>query len=290
MPASRSRTERWRECLEQIHERSGGVEFAIDHGSHTPSYPGEAPPPDVMWRVRVFALGERELLVERPSAMTQALDLAPGVSVVVVMSIGQNRWMFRSRILGTPADGPTPFTTKLGGVRLLLPDTVERCSRREFMRTSVASLTLPRVEGFPILDPTSVPDADAANERIFNSHMDGGTAWQEGTHLPMPVVGPGFGARLMNVGGGGIGLLIERGETGAVDRARYLWLRLHLPPHLPSPLCVVGKAVHTHLDSGQNVYAGVAFDFALNPSHQAFVVAQLSRYASLAQGVRAKAA
>lgn len=287
VPASRSRTERWRECLQQIHERNGGVEFAIDHA---PAEGAEVVAPDVMWRVRLLSLSEKEMLVERPSALTQPFDLAPGVSVVVVMSIGQNRWMFRSKVMGLPGDPATPFRTRIGGLRLALPDCVERCSRREFMRTNVASLTLPRVEGFPILDPTTVAAAEAANEALFLAHVRGGTTWQAGSHLPMPEVGPGFSSRLMNIGGGGVGLLVDKEETGAMDRARYLWLRIHLPPHLPAPLCVVGKAVHTHMDSEQNLYAGVAFDFALNISHQEFVMEQMRRYAELVQGGRIQAA
>jgi hypothetical protein len=243
-----------------------------------------------MWRVRLLAIGEREMLVERPSAMSHPVSLAPGVPIVVVMSIGQNRWMFRSHVLGAASDGPSPFTTRLGGLRLLLPDSVQRCTRREFMRTSVASLTLPSVEGFPILDPASVPDADAANEAIMRAHLERGTFHEHASHLPLPAVGPGFSAKLMNVGGGGVGLLVDKSEANAVDRARYLWLRLNLPPHLPAPLCVVGKAVHTHIDSEQNLYAGVAFDFALNPGHQSFVVEQMTRYAALVQGLRASAA
>jgi hypothetical protein len=287
VPASRSRTERWRDCLTQIHARNGGVEFAIDHA---PAAAGEIEPPDVMWRVRVLALGDKELLVERPSALTQPFDLAPGVGIVVVMSIGQNRWMFRSRVMGLPGDPATPFRNRIGGLRLELPESVERCSRREFMRTNVASLTLPRVEGFPILDPTSVAPAEAANEALYTAHLMAGTTWQEGSHLPMPVVGPSFTAQLMNLGGGGVGLQVDKTEAGAVDRARYMWLRLHLPPHLPAPLCVVGKAVHTHMDSSQNLYVGVAFDFALNTSHQAFVMEQMRRYAERIQGNRTQAA
>ena len=43
MPANRSRTERWRECLDQIYERSGGLELSLDRHGMADAGTGGAP-------------------------------------------------------------------------------------------------------------------------------------------------------------------------------------------------------------------------------------------------------
>jgi len=74
VPASRSRTERWRDCLHQIYERSGGLDVAIAGGR-------EGAPSHLLWRVRVLGLSEAEIVVECPSAAGQT---APRMNVAHV--------------------------------------------------------------------------------------------------------------------------------------------------------------------------------------------------------------
>jgi hypothetical protein len=38
------------------------------------------------------------------------------------------------------------------------------------------------------------------------------------------------------------------------------------------------RIAHTHLDSGQNLYLGGAFDFAFHASHREFIVEQVTGY------------
>ena len=66
--------------------------------------------------------------------------------------------------------------------------------------------------------------------------------------------------------------------------------RRNLTPHIKAPIAITARVVHTHLDSSQNLYAGVAFDFAFNPSHRDFVVDQVTRYVSRVQASARKAA
>jgi len=44
-----------------------------------------------------------------------------------------------------------------------------------------------------------------------------------------------------------------------------------------------GKLVHTHIDSMNNTYAGMAFDFSFNPEHQKTVAAQIASYVQRVQ-------
>lgn len=287
MPAHRSRTERWRDCLQQIHERGGGIEFAIA-GQHTETPTADdgtrvAPPPDLMWRVRLLGLAENEILVERPGAAGAAVPIEAGLPVVCVMSVGQNRWMFRSKTL-SPAAGSSPWGVAPAGIRLEMPVTVERCHRREFLRVSAAALNLPHVECWPLLDPTTVGPAEAANRAtitdLLERPMPGGMAVSPPPSL-LPEVGPSFSGSLMNIGAGGVGLLFPKDQAAAADKARYIWMRLHLMPHIPAPIAVTAKLVHKHLDSEQNLLAGAAFEFGFHASHKPFVVEQIGRFVSI---------
>jgi len=238
-----------------------------------------------MWRVRLLAIGENELLVEVPTAMGHPVSLEGGMPLVGVMSVGQNRWMFHTKTVGA-AEGASPFARFQNGVRLQMPRGVERVHRRDFLRISTAELRLPMVQCWPLLDPTTVAPAEVANRsRILELMRSGpGARGEEGADsILLPEVGPPFSARLMNLGGGGLGLVIERGDAAAAERSRLVWVRMNLMPHIPSPLGMTAKIVHTHLDSAQNLYAGVAFEFGYNPSHRDFVVDQITRYVNTVQ-------
>jgi hypothetical protein len=292
VPASRSRTERWRDSLQQIAERGGGIEFSIARTlPYEPAIEGEESgsrvAPDLMWRVRVLGLTDNEILVERPNAMGHAVSIDDGLELIVVMSVGQNRWMFHSRKLGA-ADGPSPFAHRGEGLRLSMPDRVERCHRRDFLRISTAHLHPPRVECWPLLDPTSVGPAELANRTLIQDLERSGrpfTITSDADTSLLPDVGPPFEGRLINIGGGGAGLIFARAEAGAAERARLLWMRLHLMPHVPAPIGVTARLAHKHMDSEQNLVAGAAFEFAWNTAHRDFVVEQMTRFAGKAQAM-----
>jgi hypothetical protein len=288
MPAHRSRTERWRDCLRQIYERGGGIEFAISSNkTETPQTEDGAriaPAPDLMWRVRVLGLADAELLVERPGAAGTSVPIEPGLPVICVISVGQNRWMFRSKTLG-PANGAGPWGAAPAGIRLEMPQTVERCHRRDFLRVSTAELHLPHVECWPLLDPTTVGPAETANRAtildLLERPLPPGLEVSPPPSL-LPEVGPSFSGSLMNIGAGGVGLIFSKEHASAADKARYVWIRLHLMPHIPAPIAVTAKLVHKHLDSEQNLVAGAAFEFGFNASHKPFVVEQIGRFVNLA--------
>lgn len=282
MPANRSRTDRWHDLLLQIAARGGGLEFSVAKAE------GDNASPDLMWRSRLLAVGSRELVLEHPVALGQGVKFDEGTRLVAVMSVGQNRWMFHTRVV---AAGTEPEFSRVPGLRLEAPDNVERCARRDFLRISTAALCLPEVECWPLLDPSSVTAAEVANRAaILEAHRGGRIGMQTPDSILLPEVGPPFSARLMNIGGGGVGLMIGKGEAVAAERSRMIWMRVKLMPHIPAPLALTGKVVHTHLDSAQNLYAGVAFEFAFNPAHKEFVVSQVARYVNQVQATARRAA
>jgi hypothetical protein len=131
----------------------------------------------------------------------------------------------------------------------------------------------------------TVVAAEVANRALINALCESGVASETGAKEPilLPEVGPKFPARLMNVGGGGAGLIIAPGDTAAVDRARLYWIRIHLMPHVAAPLGITARLVHTHIDSTQSLYAGMAFEWSFNPGHHDFVVEQIGRCAQSIQ-------
>lgn len=281
MPANRSRTDRWRDMLQQIASRGGGLEFSVARPE------GDTTTPDLVWRVRLFASGNRELVVEQPGAMGQAVKFEAGMALVGVMSVGQNRWMFRTRVLGSEAAPEFPHAR---GLRLAAPETVERCIRRDFLRVSTASLVLPEAQCWPLLDPTSVVGAEVANRAMILDLQNTGVQGDRGADsILLPDVGPPFSAKLMNIGGGGVGLFVERDEATAAERSRLVWMRVDLMPHVAAPLAVTARIVHTHLDSTQSLHLGAAFEFEFHAAHREFVVSQVTRFVAEVQK-RARAA
>lgn len=276
MPANRSRTERWRDCLYQIYERNGGLEIAPSRGAE------QAGVVDLVWRVRIVGVSEGEIQVEAPVALGQSVPIPDGAVLTAAMSMGPNRWMFSTRVVGrtrlASRTGPG-----IGVLRLAMPESVERCSRRNFMRVSTASLNLPEVEVYPLLDPASAFLAEMDNQQTIRRLREGGAS---GGAAVLPEVGPMFRARLLNLGGGGAGLLVAKEESSRCDGSRMYWMRVNLMPDVPAPVGMCARIVHTHLDSEQNTYCGVAFEFGQSPSHRSFVIEQIDAFTRAATDAR----
>jgi hypothetical protein len=285
VPANRSRTSHWRRCLQQIHERGGALEIAI--ASHEPDQTSHQ---HLVWRVRLLGMNDAELLVEQPAALGQVISIDVGIELIVVMAIGQNRWIFTTKNLGpskinlVDRHAPPP-------IRLAMPQAVERCQRRQHDRVEPTSLVLPRVEIWPLLDPKSVLVVERAyqvQQESSDQDIAGRIGCDSGAppfdyEAIMPEVGPKFTGSLLNLGGGGIGLRIGPDDAQAVNRHKLLWLRMALPTALQTPICATGKVVHTHIESNHDLYVGLAFDFTFNAAHQKFVVDQIRRYIAFQQ-------
>lgn len=300
MPANRSRTEHWRDNLTRVLERGGSLELAIaptpstvhpdqaassQHNAATPGAPSGADQPaddrantDVVWRVKLLAIRDDALIVEQPSAFGSTFKFRPNIQLIGAMTIGQNRWMFHTRTLPGTAPDASSLT-------LALPERVERCTRRSFYRISTASVRLPGVQCWPLLDPSSVGPAEAANRARIDAAMRAGEGpvpdAPEDTRpesILLPNVGPMFGARLLNMSGGGLGLMVERADMQVATSKPSWWLRVDLRPEIPAPVAVTARLVHTHIDSSQALYCGLAFDFGHDDGARDFVVGLFARY------------
>ncbi len=279
MPANRSRTDRWKDSLHRIYERGGGLEFAIKHDQQDDGVK------DLVWRVKLLHLTDKEMVIEHPGAMGQAFRIDDGIELVGMMSVGQNRWMFNTSVLGK-----TENETRHGSfpaLRIKMPEKVVRCMRRNVDRTSIAHLDLPSVECWKLIEPLSAVPIEVANRvQIEELHRSGGTANASSDPMALPSVGPKFEARLANLGGGGVGLIVPQEYRSEIDSGKVFWIRMDLRPAIPAPLVMTTKLAHAHIDSAQNTIAGMAFEFGYNNQHKGFVVQQISKYLGSLQGQR----
>lgn len=292
MPAARSRTEHWRDSLRKVYERGGALEISVDRGSQadlaTPEGTGADLDSgvDVVWRCKIVHMTEQSIVVENPAAFGASVPFFPGVALIGGLTVGQNRWMFHTKTLATR---PGPRGDAVGSSLVLaMPENVERCTRRSFFRISTADLRLATVQCWPLLDPTSIAAAEAANRAHINDLLTtGGTPGvdpsQGSDALLLPEVGPMFKASLLNVSGGGLGLVVNQTDSSALNSRPYIWMRVDLRPQIPAPVAVTCRVAHTHIDSSQCIYAGLAFDFSHNPSHRKFVIERFCGYVEALQ-------
>jgi len=271
VPASRSRTDRWRQSLEQIQQRNGSIEITLarhvrkDHGSVI-----STPIKNLLWRVRVLALTDTEIVVEQPTVMGKEVPIHAGAELVAVMNIGQNQWMFHTRNTG-PLSFQLNAARAVHAIRLTAPTKVERCQRRSFYRVSTVGLLLPIVRCASLMDVrTAIPAEEACRvhmERLIEEQIagvieeQGETIAGEATDIVRPEVGDAFDGALINIGGGGVGLLFDCDAPIMKDRKPRYWLEFDLTPISPAPLGVAAQLVHTRINSAQRVNAGFAFTF-----------------------------
>jgi len=277
MPAVRSRTENWRRSLRQIHERNGALEITLPREQSGGELEGEWR--NLVWRVRIIDMNDREIVIERPSALGVPMDLTDGVRLVAVMPIGQNRWMFHTETLGRK-EVTLNKKQKVEGVRLRMPTNVERCQRRNFYRMSTTGLVLPDVVCRPLMDVASAPTAEHANRARIQMMLEGQIAGVIGQdeNAMLPETGPPFPAKLLNIGGGGAGLLVEPEDAAGLHAHHHFWVQIELSSLVPAPIGMVGRLAHTHIDSQQRVYAGLAFEFNHDQTHRKFVTDLLCKY------------
>ena len=294
MPATRSRTENWHRTLVQIHERGGALEITLpryvgETESGVPTFVGseDETAKNIIWRVRILEMEKDYMIVDQPMALGQTFDLQDGVELVGIIAVGQNRWMFRTKVLCKERVEGSGGRNSIVGLKIEMPKTVERCQRRNFYRVSTVGLDLPVVTMYQLLDVRSAIVAETACRQEFIAYKDQGIAGRIGPEgeasLTLPEVGPPMGARLMNIGGGGAGIILDQIGQSGMETHQAFWMHIDLRPEVPVPLGVVGRLRHTHIDSAQRLYAGLSFDFSHNPGYQRLIVDQLCEYVAVMQ-------
>jgi hypothetical protein len=275
VPANRSRTENFLQNLRDIAERSGPAEVRfLGDGDGLAS-----PVARVPWRVQLLRVEPSRLLISTPSAAGQTMPVNTGSALSVVYAIGQNRWTFQSRVLGSGISGDRSW------LALEMPTSVSRCARRLDERATTMGQEA-SIRCWPLLDPTSARLAEVACAIRYAQTtrlpgMNGPTLVSED---PMPDVGPELSAALLNISGGGLGLRVRQEHAVVLDRHAFLFARLQIQGALPAPLAMTLRRVHSHLDSSGLVYVGCAFEFAFHAEHQRFLADAMASCIRALQG------
>ena len=274
MPAQRARTAGWRQCLQQICDRRGSIELAVRPPGQTQC---DAPRGDLLFRARLVAVDHSTIRVETPVSLGHAVEFAEGLELVAIMAIGQNRWMFHTHCIG--ADTSTS-PGGLPGLKLAAPQSVERCQRRRDYRIDTADLQLPNVRLWPLLEPSSVIAAERLTAVDFQREIDGTNGEALDLEIDddlMPTLGPEYSGRIVNLGGGGLGLAVGVEDAGVIGRHAMWWMRFELPPSVQTPIRAAARVAHRHMRSDRSLYCGMCFDFSVNPSHRHVVARQIMR-------------
>lgn len=271
MPARRSRTERWRDSLHSLVERNGPIEITVD---------SEDSKLDLVWKVRLLSMDDESLVVEQPVTLHKTVPVDIGTEIIGAIAIGQNRWMFRTRVL-EHVEKLSQFGT-VKALKLAMPINVERCQRRNFYRTSTTSLTLAPIQVYQLLEPDSAVPLEVATQAAIVDSSSHGTA-NDPLELAKPELGQSMSSTMLNIGGGGVGLLINADETSVLNKHHLFWMRLDLSPAVPLPLSLTARLAHTRIDSSGDAHCGFAFDFIRNRSYEPFVAEQICRYVSQIQ-------
>ncbi|MBL4809777.1 MAG: hypothetical protein JKY43_06940 [Phycisphaerales bacterium] len=273
MPANRSRTDRWRQSLEKIRSRGGGLEFTVNNPSDVQGQESK----NLVWRVRLLDYDDKTMTLEHPGSMGLSFHIEPETPLIGILSVGQNRWMFHTKAITSAKHRSNTGPFKV--LKVYMPEKVERCMRRNFDRTSTARVDLPSVNAWPLLNHASAGPIEIASRLMIDQLRDQGTITSASVDPQMlPEVGPKFEAKLANIGGGGVGLIVNKENRASLDSVHLFWLSVNLLPAVPAPLVMVARMAHTHIDSQQNTYAGLAFDFSQSTDHKHFVVSQIDRF------------
>lgn len=266
MGPNRQKTQRWQDTLEQVLRGGGAIEISIDGSGE------EAMLHDLVWRVRLLELNEAGMLVAQPAAARRTIDLSPGCPLVGAMTVGQNRWMFHTQVSGSE---------ERAGRRALwlaMPEKVERCRRRAFHRISTAELHLPGVTLWPLRERASAVPIEIASRHAEASNDAAGSST-----LMMPDVGPEFPGQLLNIGGGGMGVIVSAEHASALHQSTLFWVQIPLGEGDPHPLVLSARLSHVRMDNMRDAHAGFAFEFSLDPGHEAYVGERILEYAGRRQ-------
>ena len=172
------------------------------------------------------------VILERPGVSAGAAWVQPGAWVALYLCHGPSRWSASARVAELTRHALRDRVT-VGALRLEPPVEVVSEQRRAHYRVDTSMMDLPPVI-LRLLDE---------HGRVVNADST-----------------PGLEARLMNLSGGGFGLLLNPRHQPArqVMRGRFYQCRIRLPLVHDEPLTVNARLIHVYPQKGGSVYLGFA--------------------------------
>ena len=220
----------WRPTAESLQLRNGSVELT----------PGGMPDAKFLkraYKVRLFDCTPRGLIVEQPN-LSDAGEFETGSIVTLLIADGPTRWLLSCKVLGETRHELNDRVA-VPSYQLSSPVDVKSAQRRNHFRASVAAVELP-----PVMMTPWTPDEDSP---------EAGLDLRVGRPVP-------FKGKLLNIGGGGIGLEVPQKVSAQIRHVRHYTCSIALPT-CDDPLVVDGGVAHLCLNPNGTHYLGFKFEF-----------------------------
>jgi c-di-GMP-binding flagellar brake protein YcgR len=184
-----------------------------------------------MLKSRMLGLDDTQMVVEEPSGQAAADMLQPGAPVMLYIAEGDDRWEFETHVLETTRFALNA-SVRVQALRLAPPRTVGKAQRRDFYRVDTAGAV-----DEPVQITVSIPHAQGESAEIIE--LEG---------------------RLVNIGGGGMGMTVNEIAARRMLRADKIHCRVALPT-LNHPLELNVRVAHSQQQARDIHYMGLQFVF-----------------------------
>lgn len=214
--------------LDAMVKRDGSIEITPVVGDD------EGPPPTA--RVRLLVRNDKGMVIDRPIGMAFLRHMEKGTRLNALVAEGADRWQFSSTILGAVTYRLND-ATEVPAIAITLERNVRSAQRREFFRVTIGNVAVKTV----LMTPNNAERKQAATDDV-----DG--------------IKP-FEAKLINIGGGGIGVLTPQRVDWQLPLIRHYDCTLRLPTR-NEPLIVPAEVVRLEAQEDGTSYMGLHFTFA----------------------------
>ncbi|MBI1368043.1 MAG: hypothetical protein GC162_05250 [Planctomycetes bacterium] len=281
MPHFTTAIPEWEQVFRRIAARSGVIELSrrktpdaceqmtIHHeadGSHQVANINT-------WRVRAFDMDRAAIIVERPWSAKKSITIESDELLDVLMVEGQRRWTFQCVVLGQSMFALNA-SKKVIALRLSRPLKVHDGQRRDFFRVDTAGSPFPSVHLWHLMDIESCAEYQ---QYTMLRHRTPESQRQELKAPTEPPIGEDFAAMVMDVSGGGLGMLLPRTIEWLLPTAPLLWTKITLPD-IEEPLFAVSRVAHWRDENAKLIRVGVCFHFDHFPEYKPFLTDLLSHF------------
>ncbi len=180
---------------------------------------------------RMLGLDQAQMVVEEPTGPDAEQMLQTGSQVMLYIAEGDDRWEFATQVLETTRFALNA-SVRVQALRLAAPTSASKAQRRDFYRVDTAG-----VVDEPVQITVSIPHAQGESAEIIE--LEG---------------------RLVNIGGGGMGLTVNEQAARRMLRADKVHCKVALPT-LNHRLELNVRVAHSQQQSRDVHYMGLQFIF-----------------------------
>lgn len=220
----------WRKTLDWLELRNGTIQIAS--ATHN-----EADDLGPVLRGRLLQITPDGLIVEKPRQAGVGQLLTEGGRVQLIAMDQYNRWYLQARVVNANVEHRLNADTAVPAVQFSFPKDASNAQRRGCFRVVT--------DGLKIKDVVLTPKGDVCS--VVPSAQG-------------PVSRAGFSAKLLNIGGGGIGVEAPEKATDRVASFSTFTAEVKLPTS-DKPMKLQAELVHLQTQYNGSHYLGLRFTF-----------------------------